>query len=295
MIVFDGRNWAEMPNVGSITPIKIYKSYHKYNLISDDLQKLRDTITYCGTGSEAYCIDTGKTYLFVKDTLTWYEKVSSGGGVTEVVWGSITGTLSDQTDLAEALSEAGGGAPTLIWHNGNNTNTITAAEIEGKTFVKVYKNGLLMEPSTSLSAGTLEFLSVADLAGLLLLDNATIDLDVDGSPVTIENIDFTQVNDLTEVASIINTAADGAFYCTTNEGDTGLVFTSPTFGTGSSVETNSDTSSELITLLGGGDNMIETAGTGTFNDYYIDYYNNSTKIIFNQIISSRDKITTEVF
>lgn len=290
MIVFDGRNWAAMPEVGSITPIMIHKSYHKYNLIEADLPKLRSTMTYCGTGSEAYCIDTGKTYLFVKDTMTWYEK-ASGGSTTGTVWGEITGTLSDQTDLAKALSEAGGGTPTLTWHNGDNTNTITAAEIEGGDIVKVYRNGLLMEPSTNVSAGTLEFVSIANLEGLLLLDNATIDIDVDGTPIRIENIDFTQAEDETGVASIINTAADGAFYCTTNEGDTGLVFTSPTFGTGSSVETNSDTSSELITLLGGGDNMIETAGAGAFNDYVI----NETNIIFDSIIGTNEKITTEVY
>lgn len=291
MIVFDGRNWATMPEVGSITPIMIHKSYHKYNLIEADLPKLRSTMTYCGTGSEAYCIDTGKTYLFVKDTMTWYEKAQAGGGgTTEVAWGGITGTLTDQTDLAQALAMAGG-VPALAWHNGNNTNTITAPEIGGETFVKVYKNGLLMQPSTNMTAGTLEFVSVANLEGLLQVNDADIDLDVDGVAISVEHIDFTQASDISELASIINTAASGAFYCTTNEGDTGLIFTSPTLGLNSSVATNADTAPEMIALLGGGDNMIETAGTGTFNDYYIS----GTSIIFNDVIATNDKITTEVY
>lgn len=289
MIVFDGRNWAAMPEVGSITPIMIHKSYHKYNLIEADLPKLRTTMTYCGTGSEAYCIDTGKTYLFVKDTMTWYEK-ASGGSTAGTVWGEITGTLADQTDLAQALAMAGG-VPALAWHNGTNTNTITAAEIGGETFVKVYKNGLLMQPSTNVSAGTLEFETIADLASLLQVDDATIDLDVDGVAISVEHIDFTQASDIPELASVINTAADGAFYCSVNPAGTGIIFTSPTLGSNSSVETNADTAPEMIALFGGGDNMVETAGTGTFNDYYIS----GTSIIFNDIITTNDKITTEVY
>lgn len=41
----------------------------------------------------------------------------------------------------------GGGAsvPTLTWHTGETGTTLTAAEISGKTLVKVYKNGMLLQ------------------------------------------------------------------------------------------------------------------------------------------------------
>lgn len=90
-------------------------------------------------------------------------KPASGGGET---WGSITGTLSDQTDLQNALNSkqdtltagtgiditgnvisatGGGSVPTLTWYTGNTGTTLTIADTSSATLVKIYKNGILLQ------------------------------------------------------------------------------------------------------------------------------------------------------
>lgn len=56
---------------------------------------------------------------------------------------------------------SGGGAPTLYWYTGITGSTVTVASTSGATLVKVYKNGLLLQPTEdySLSGTTLTMVS----------------------------------------------------------------------------------------------------------------------------------------
>lgn len=47
-----------------------------------------------------------------------------------------------------------GGAPTITWYKGNTGTTVTIADTTNATLVKVYKNGLLLEPSVDDSDGS---------------------------------------------------------------------------------------------------------------------------------------------
>ena len=51
------------------------------------------------------------------------------------------------SDKAGTGSGGGGGAsaPVITWHTGTSGTTLTASEIEGKTLIKVYKNGMLLQ------------------------------------------------------------------------------------------------------------------------------------------------------
>lgn len=49
------------------------------------------------------------------------------------------------SDKAGTGSGGGGAsAPTITWHTGTTGTTLPAAETEGKTLIKVYKNGMLL-------------------------------------------------------------------------------------------------------------------------------------------------------
>lgn len=47
--------------------------------------------------------------------------------------------------------QAGGGAPTLTWYTGNTGTTVTIADTSGASLVKIYKNGILLEPTADYS------------------------------------------------------------------------------------------------------------------------------------------------
>lgn len=49
------------------------------------------------------------------------------------------------SDKAGTGSGGGGTSePTITWHTGTTGTTLPAAETEGKTLIKVYKNGMLL-------------------------------------------------------------------------------------------------------------------------------------------------------
>ena len=51
------------------------------------------------------------------------------------------------SDKAGTGSGGGGGTsvPAITWHTGTVGTTVMASEIEGKTLIKVYKNGMLLQ------------------------------------------------------------------------------------------------------------------------------------------------------
>lgn len=51
----------------------------------------------------------------------------------------------------ERLPDGIGGAPTLTWYTGNTGTTVTIADTTGATLVKIYKNGLLLQPTEDYS------------------------------------------------------------------------------------------------------------------------------------------------
>ena len=63
---------GEAPDLGSIVAVKNENGVRQYSLLSADISKLQSTVTYCGTGSVAYVVDTGAVYMFHEGT--WYEQ-----------------------------------------------------------------------------------------------------------------------------------------------------------------------------------------------------------------------------
>ena len=55
------------------------------------------------------------------------------------------------TTASWATVQAGGGAPTLTWYTGNTGSTVTIADTSAATLVKIYKNGILLEPTADYS------------------------------------------------------------------------------------------------------------------------------------------------
>lgn len=55
------------------------------------------------------------------------------------------------TTVSWATVQAGGGAPTLTWYTGNTGTTVTIADTSGASLVKIYKNGILLEPTADYS------------------------------------------------------------------------------------------------------------------------------------------------
>ena len=51
------------------------------------------------------------------------------------------------SDKAATGSGGSGGTsvPAITWHTGTSGTTLTASEVEGKTLIKVYKNGMLLQ------------------------------------------------------------------------------------------------------------------------------------------------------
>lgn len=69
----------------------------------------------------------------------------------------ITLALQDKQDVLTAgegitindnvISASGGGAPTLTWYTGNSGTTVTIADTSDAQLVKVYRNGVLLQPT----------------------------------------------------------------------------------------------------------------------------------------------------
>ena len=76
MIGQDGKVYpeGEAPDLGSITPVSNIDGVREYRLLSKDIGILRSAVTYCGSGSTAYCVDTGDVLMFHADTKQWYEQ-----------------------------------------------------------------------------------------------------------------------------------------------------------------------------------------------------------------------------
>lgn len=55
--------------------------------------------------------------------------------------------------IADIINQipVGGGAPTLTWYTGNTGTSITIADTSGANLVKIYKNGILLEPTGDYS------------------------------------------------------------------------------------------------------------------------------------------------
>lgn len=64
-----------------------------------------------------------------------------------------TGQYLQKTESGVQWAEVqvGGGAPTLTWYTGNTGATVTISDTTGATLVKIYKNGILLEPTADYS------------------------------------------------------------------------------------------------------------------------------------------------
>lgn len=75
-VVQDGREYEagqEVPDLGSIVCTSSTGKVRSYELLSADLSKL-PKYDDLGTGSSAYCIDTGSYYKYESTTKTWNEQ-----------------------------------------------------------------------------------------------------------------------------------------------------------------------------------------------------------------------------
>lgn len=77
------------------------------------------------------------------------------------------------TGVQWAEVQAGGGAPTLTWYTGNTGTTVTIADTSGADLVKIYKNGILLEPTAdySISGTTLTLVTA-----LVSTDKITVEV-----------------------------------------------------------------------------------------------------------------------
>ena len=58
---------------------------------------------------------------------------------------------TDGSSASWAAVSSGVGAPTLTWYTDNTGTTVTIADTTGASLVKIYKNGLLLEPTADYS------------------------------------------------------------------------------------------------------------------------------------------------
>ena len=96
---------------------------------------------------------------------------------TNLVAGSnITLTKDSQTGVTTIASSAsGGGAPTLTWYDSftEGQTNITISSTSGASLVKVYRNGLLLQPAADYSiSGT----TLTMLIGLGINDKVTLEV-----------------------------------------------------------------------------------------------------------------------
>lgn len=108
------------------------------------------------------CQDDGKLYLYNKsntvDEQTGKFRVFEGGSGGSSEWGNITGTLSNQTDLQEALDEK---QETLV--SGENIKTINNMNILGKGNLDVSGGAVpenIMTARATTGAGNVDIYSI---------------------------------------------------------------------------------------------------------------------------------------
>lgn len=80
MMVVDGRlirAGEEIPDLGSWVAVQVSGRIRNYSGLSTDVAKLP---CYVGTGSLAFCVDTGDIYEFEKSSGAWYKKKANPGG-----------------------------------------------------------------------------------------------------------------------------------------------------------------------------------------------------------------------
>lgn len=139
------------------------EKYRIYNWGNDDAIMLETDTTPDASNTDGELIKTNESYSFTKSASSTlymraknYETVlnvmevsSSGSG--NAVWGDITGTLSDQTDLADALSAK---QATLV--SGTNIKTINDQSLLGSGNIAI--SGSVPNQNTASGATTpLEF------------------------------------------------------------------------------------------------------------------------------------------
>lgn len=156
----------------NITPISLSSWHHiayevdsinsKIYLFLDGKKIYDKTITYSVTTSSPWKIFGG----------------ARGGQFDEVRYSDIVRWTSDFTPYTEPYAAAsgpteyqinaivpqGGSAPTLTWYTGNTGTTVTIADTTSASLVKVYKNGILLEPTEdySISGTTLTLVSALE-------------------------------------------------------------------------------------------------------------------------------------
>ena len=76
------------------------------------------------------------------------------------------------TTASWATVQAGGGAPTLTWYTDNTGTTVTIVDTTGADLVKIYKNGLLLQPTEDYSiSGT----TLTMVTALVSTDKITVE------------------------------------------------------------------------------------------------------------------------
>lgn len=102
-------------------------------------------------------IDAGKQPLLPAGTTGNYLQKTADG----VQWNSVDALPSQTGQSGKFLTTDGttaswdtiqaGGAPTLTWYTGNTGTTVTIADTTGASLVKIYKNGILLQPTADYS------------------------------------------------------------------------------------------------------------------------------------------------
>ncbi|MBO7735889.1 MAG: hypothetical protein J6S67_25190 [Methanobrevibacter sp.] len=112
-------------------------SYSTGNVVVDD--ELSPTSKNPVQNKVVYAALQGKQDLLPNGTTGQFLQKTANG----VAWADV--------------SSGGGGAPTLTWYTGNTGTTVTIADTTGATLVKIYKNGLLLQPTAdyTISSTTL--------------------------------------------------------------------------------------------------------------------------------------------
>jgi len=90
--------------------------------------------------------------ITTKDANTLYTITDEDDTQPIIVDSALSSTSTNPVQnkvIYEALQNipAGGGAPTLTWYTGTTGATVTIADTTDATLVKIYKNGLLLEPT----------------------------------------------------------------------------------------------------------------------------------------------------
>lgn len=74
-MVYDGQYYKvgeEIPDLGTFVATSIDGNIRNYEGLSADVLKL-PKYDNLGTGSSAFCVDTGQLFKYEKTTKTWYE------------------------------------------------------------------------------------------------------------------------------------------------------------------------------------------------------------------------------